>query len=356
MGTVSSFFRRRPLSSRAALAGLTIAGLAMLSGCAPAEPAALRGCVARTVSEATPADGALFGVNPDWGDQTLGRYAHLLGNNPAVAVSFADVPLSAADEENVRAAGEQVRGVGGILLFTLEPREGLAAVTDAVAADVAALVDEIQQTGAPVVVRFAHEMNGSWYTWGQQPTEYVASFRRVADALRAGAPGSAMMWAPNEGGGYPFVGGSAAAVPGADAFALLDTDGDGILTIADDPYAPYYPGDDVVDWVGMSLYHWGAQHPWGANVLPEPDKFALQLTGEYNGTDGDGSARLLWRLRYRARQAGRHPRNGGARGSPRRRCGRARHQAGVVVAGILRRDRGPLPAASDDQLVRVEQG
>jgi hypothetical protein len=293
MREVSNFFHRRPRSTRAGVAGLTIAGLAMLSGCAPStstEPTALPACVARTVSEATPADGALFGVNPDWGDRTLGQYANLLGHNPAVAVSFANVPLSAADEENVRAAGEQVRGVGGILLLTLEPQQGLAAVTDTVAADVAALVDDVQQTGAPVIVRFAHEMNGSWYAWGQQPMEYIASFRRVADALRAGAPGSAMMWAPNEGGGYPFVGGSAAAVPGTEAFALLDTDGDGVLTIADDPYAPYYPGDDVVDWVGMSLYHWGAQHPWGANVLPEPEKFALQLTGEYVGTDGDQTA------------------------------------------------------------------
>ena len=27
--------------------------------------------------------------------------------------------------------------------------------------------------------------------------------------------------------------------------------------MSDDPYAPFWPGDDVVDWVGMSVYHWG---------------------------------------------------------------------------------------------------
>ena len=142
----------------------------------------------------------------------------------------------------------------------------------------------------PVVVRFAHEMNGSWYAWGHQPTAYVEAYRRVADAVHEHAPGSAMMWAPNYGGGYPFAGGQHEAEPGSADFAALDTDGDGALTMADDPYAPYYPGDDAVDWVGMSLYHWGDAHPWGENELPEPGKFAAQLTGTYDGAGGDDSA------------------------------------------------------------------
>jgi hypothetical protein len=286
---MSSSSRRRPPSSLPLIAGLGVAGLALLGGCATGEPE-LPACVTRTAAEAVPAEGALFGVNPDWGQQTLAEYADLLGRDPGVAVSFADVPLDATDLANVRAAGEQVRGMGGSLLLTLEPREGLAAVTDDVADDVASLVDGIQRTGVPVVVRFAHEMNGSWYAWGQQPEEYVETFRRVADALHTGAPGSATMWAPNEGGGYPFTGGPSEAVAGTPAFDLLDTDRDGVLTIADDPYAPYYPGDDAVDWVGMSLYHWGSKHPWGENVLPEPGKFAAQLTGEYDGLDGDQTA------------------------------------------------------------------
>ena len=29
-----------------------------------------------------------------------------------------------------------------------------------------------------------------------------------------------------------------------------------VLTMTDDPYLPYYPGDDAVDWVGISLFHW----------------------------------------------------------------------------------------------------
>jgi Glycosyl hydrolase family 26 len=205
-------------------------------------------------------------------------------------VSFTGFPLTATDRTNVLAAGEQVRANGGALLLTLEPHDGLDAVTSAVAKDLAGLLAAINGTGVPVLVRFAHEMNGSWYAWGQQPDAYVAAFRRVADAVHAMAPGSAMMWAPNYGGGYPFPSGPSKAQSGTAEHDQLDTDRDGSVTMADDPYAPYYPGDDAVDWVGMSLYHWGATYPWGENEVPEPGKFAAQLTGTYTGAGGDDTA------------------------------------------------------------------
>ncbi|WP_222272035.1 glycosyl hydrolase [Modestobacter marinus] len=184
-------------------------------------------------------------------------------------------------------AESQVRDGGGSLLLTLEPTGGLATVTDEAAAELAARLVGYNRGGVPVVVRFAHEMNGSWYAWGQQPAAYVAAFRRVAAAIHAGAPGSLMMWAPDYGGGYPFTGGRFAAVPGTGDAVVLDTDGDGVVTIADDPYAPCWPGDDAVDWAGMTLYHWGDAWPWGENEVPEPSKFVAQLTGEYVGLGGD---------------------------------------------------------------------
>jgi hypothetical protein len=36
----------------------------------------------------------------------------------------------------------------------------------------------------------------------------------------------------------------------------MDTNGDGVVSDLDDPYAPYYPGDAYVDWVGMSVRAW----------------------------------------------------------------------------------------------------
>ena len=60
---------------------------------------------------------------------------------------------------------------------------------------------------------------------------------------------------------FPFAGGAHEALPGAAGFPDLDVTGDGVLTSDDDPYAPYHPGDDAVDWMGMSLYHWGSTNP-----------------------------------------------------------------------------------------------
>ncbi|WP_108249442.1 glycoside hydrolase family 26 protein [Planctomonas deserti] len=276
---------------RKVLAGISAAAcLLALTGCNISKYLPAEDCVVVPAEDLVPATGALLGVNLDWGSETLSEYADKLGHRPSVAVSFSDLPLSNSDEVNVRAAAAQVRGNGGSLLVTLEPHAGLASITPEVADELAAFLAEINAEGVPVIVRFAHEMNGSWYEWGQQPTAYIAAFRIVAEALHAGAPGSATMWAPNNAGGYPFTGGKASAVPGTADFALLDTNGDGTLTIADDSYAPYYPGDDVVDWVGMSLYHWGSTYPWGENEMPEEGKFAAQLTGTYNGLAGDETA------------------------------------------------------------------
>ncbi|MFE4837298.1 glycoside hydrolase family 26 protein [Arthrobacter sp. NPDC056691] len=275
---------------------IAVAAGLVLAGCSPAPETqkapspTVAACEVTSGAKLAPASGILSGVNLDWEHETLQQYAGGLGRRPAVVVSFTQFPFTAADEANLEAAYGQVRGDGGILLLTLEPRKGLAAVTQAATDKLAGTLDRFNKAGVPVIVRFAHEMNGSWYEWGQQPAEYKAAFRRVAGSIHRLAPGSATMWAPNYGGGYPFTGGAHQAVAGTAAYTALDTDKNGEVTGADDPYAPYYPGDDAVDWVGMSLYHWGNTYPWGANVVPEPGKFLQQLTGTYNGAGGNDLA------------------------------------------------------------------
>jgi hypothetical protein len=83
----------------------------------------------------------------------------------------------------------------------------------------------------PVVMRFAHEMNGFWYPWCEQsngngPGEYVAAWRHVHDAFaQAGAKNVTWLWSPN------------VTYPGAT------------------PLASLYPGDSYVDWIGLSGYY-----------------------------------------------------------------------------------------------------
>lgn len=244
---------------------------------------------ATAVPELEPPEGRTwFGMNLDWGSETIAGVSDRLGVTPAVWVQFVRFPLTDADRGNLAGFFEQVAAAGAHGLLTLEPHDGLAAVTPEAAAELAGVLDAAwTEQGVATLVRFAHEMNGSWYAWGQQPDAYVEAFRVVADAVHQGSPASAMVWAPNEGAGYPFIGGAFGAAPGSPEATALDTDGDGALTRTDDPYAPYWPGGDVVDWVGMSLYFWGLAYPWGENEVAPPGRFVAQLTGSETGAHDD---------------------------------------------------------------------
>lgn len=259
-------------------------------GTTSASPTATATCPPAERARVQPGAGPYFGVNLDWGKDSPSAYAERLGAVPAVFVTFAPFPPQEADWANIDAAAEAAGELGASLMLTLEPHGGLRTVRTDSAGALAERLRRYNERGVPVFVRFAHEMNGSWYPWSQDPAGYVDAFRTIAAAVHGTAPATAMVWAPNYGGGYPFSGGRYEAQPGTAAFSLLDTNTDGILTMADDPYAPYYPGDDAVDWVGMSLYHWGSAHPWGENERPEAGKFVAQLRGEYDGLGGDDSA------------------------------------------------------------------
>jgi hypothetical protein len=235
-----------------------------------------------------PADGTTyFGVQLAWDVDTPAGYSARLGRAPAVYGEYVRFPLDSPTKAALSVKVDRIRGMRGMLMLTLEPHGGLATVTTAAIRDLGAALADYNARGVGVFVRFAHEMNGSWYAWGQQPAAYVQAFQKVASGVHRDAPGSAMVWAPNYGGGYPFSNGGYNARPGTAAFAALDTNRDGQLTMDDDPYGPYYPGDASVDWVGLTSYHWGNAWPWGENELPEAGRFAAQLTGTYAGLLGD---------------------------------------------------------------------
>ena len=296
-------------SLRAILASALIVSLAACGGGPTAPSTSSTGLVTSSASSASaaasfgaapsaapgqarlqPSSGAYFGLNLDWGNETVTQASDALGRTPAVWVQFTNFPLDDGARANVEAFVEQVAAVGGMALLTLEPQAGLTGVTDEAAADVADLLARAwTDHGVPMFVRFAHEMNGSWYAWSQQPEAYVDAFQRVATAVHERSPSSAMIWAPNQGGGYPFTGGRYAAPPGSADAAALDTNGDGTLDAKDDPYAPYYPGDDAVDWIGVSLYHWGLAYPWGENELPKAGTFEKLIRGVDTGAHEGGA-------------------------------------------------------------------
>ncbi|MBV9868503.1 MAG: hypothetical protein JO316_24370 [Abitibacteriaceae bacterium] len=116
----------------------------------------------------------------------------------------------------------------------------------------AAFAQAVGNWGKPIFIRFAHEMNGSWYPWaewidknknlrrdpgedtGFTARDYRLTYRNVASLFRRYAPNAALVWCPNSG--------------------LLGGD-------RRDAFRPFYPGDDVVDWVGLDIYERGWAMP-----------------------------------------------------------------------------------------------
>lgn len=92
---------------------------------------------------------------------------------------------------------------------------------------------QIKAYGKPVVIRFAHEMNGTWYPWaagvnGNRASDYVAAWKRVHSVVtKQGATNIRWSWSPN----VPY--------PGSTDLAAL------------------YPGDGWVDRVALDGYNWG---------------------------------------------------------------------------------------------------
>lgn len=108
-----------------------------------------------------------------------------------------------------------------LLQIALQPTSGLSSVQNN-----SYLVEQakyLQSTGCRILLRFANEMNDQtcpWYTANYN--EYIEKFRMVATVFKTYAPSVGIVWAPNF---YP-----------------------------DDTIDLYYPGDEYVDYVGLSVY------------------------------------------------------------------------------------------------------
>lgn len=91
-------------------------------------------------------------------------------------------------------------------------------------------------------------------TYGQQPTAFLQSWQNMYTLVKSVAPDTVIIWAPNTPQGYPYgQTGAAFTTLSATDQALLDTNKNGVLDAGDDSLAPYYPGDDLVDWIGLSI-------------------------------------------------------------------------------------------------------
>lgn len=228
------------------------------------------------------------------------KFNNRLGFNASLFQYAQNVPF----DDTTAAPLEQVVNLGtdAIIQLTIYPDDSrirswknydaLDLFTDA---NILALVKQIghfvEDANTKILLRLMPEMNGNWMPFGQRPRRFVEVWRAVYNAFQAANLGNNVdfVWAPNPGLNYPYGGFSTSIftsnnkivtniVPGMEAeFTALDTNGDNIFDIKDDPYSPYWPGDEYVDWVGVSNYYFGRVYPWVNNVLPRHSDFETNL-------------------------------------------------------------------------------
>ena len=235
-----------------------------------------------------PASGTYFGVVPQvyGGSVDLEQYiTTFAGFAPASYSLFVNIPISDAQRLFLDEFLAQTAALGAIAIVTVEPWDGLDAVTEESIGPIVERCAFFERMRASCIIRFAHEFNGGWYPWGRQPRKYVEKFRLVSNAVRAGTEHSAVMWSANAPEDYPWGGPS--DFSGNPDFDLLDTNKDGAITGQDDPFAAYWPGKDYVDWVGLSVYHWGVEYPWGPIELAPANAFLRNVAPRTLGAAGN---------------------------------------------------------------------
>jgi hypothetical protein len=102
--------------------------------------------------------------------------------------------------------------------------------------------DAVVAFGHPVILSFGHEMNGTWYSWGDghtSPATFVAAWRHVVRVFRAaGAANVTWLWTVNS------IAGAASSL------------------------RRWWPGAAWVDWTGVDGYYFKATDTFGSVFSP----------------------------------------------------------------------------------------
>lgn len=190
-----------------------------------------------------------FGGNVQWGDTgTLDAYASRAGRAPAIINVFQAFKWDGDYVGFDRGGFDtlQAKYPKSTIMLTWEPRAGGCCGSSSVTpssiasgshdAYVRSFARAVAQFPHRIQIRLGHEMNGGWYPWGRQPTDYVEMYRHVHDVFQQeGATNVDWVWCPN--------------VIGPTHRGTFDQ---------------YYPGDAYVDFTGLDGYNWYTTRdmPW----------------------------------------------------------------------------------------------
>ncbi|MET0426017.1 MAG: glycosyl hydrolase [Actinoplanes sp.] len=106
--------------------------------------------------------------------------------------------------------------------------------------NIASVAKKLKNMKRPILLRWGWEMNGDWFEWGgspngQDPAGYVKAWKRLHRIFREnGVTNVAWVWSPNWNSSP---------------------------NVSWNKMQKYYPGDDYVDWVGVSGYDFYSESP-----------------------------------------------------------------------------------------------
>jgi membrane-bound metal-dependent hydrolase YbcI (DUF457 family) len=169
----------------------------------------------------------------------IDSYAAEVGQSPVIIANYEDWAHPLVD----RSWLETIWNRGSVPLITWEPwnwaapEQGLplrAIASGRYDAYITSSASEAAAFGKPILLRFAHEMNGGWYPWGGNTAAlYVRAWRHVVGIFRGlGASNVSWVWSPY------------------------------VSNRGRMPFERFYPGDRWVDWVGLDGYNWGSGGTW----------------------------------------------------------------------------------------------
>jgi hypothetical protein len=171
----------------------------------------------------------------------ISAYGREVGRQPAIVLSYKNWSIEPFYEPELDSVWQR----GAISMVTWEPQtakgDGIP-LRDIVSGRydryIRLSAEAAAAWGKPIMLRFAHEMNGGWYSWGlgvdgNTARDYREAWHHVFWIFRNhGASNVKWVWSPNAdaGGSHPL--------------------------------AIFYPGDDFVDWVGIDGFCWGGSIGW----------------------------------------------------------------------------------------------
>jgi mannan endo-1,4-beta-mannosidase len=214
----------------AVAAALTACAYLLSAGGKPAEAGSAAPAYAAPASPAAAPAGLRLGVfEPGEGTsyQPVERFAAAVGYRPDIVLTYS-AWLEPFETGFARALYEH----GAEPLIQIEPgRASLAAITAGrYDGYLRSYATQVRVFGHPVILSFAPEANGNWYTWGwtrSSPAAWVAAWRHVVTFFRQHqARNVTWLWTVNDS--YPGSG----------------------------PLRDYWPGAAYVSWAGIDGYYY----------------------------------------------------------------------------------------------------